>query len=132
MQNFEREKSSGRKLIIFCNFSDSPVLRLIKRTECLSTLSIVLTCTVSGELFKYGFRRWIHSVNGVIIRKLTGLIAENTSSIIIKSCGYQDAGSYTCEAWNEYRMETILINKTSLVKVLGMYSYISKACGLKK
>ncbi|VDI05804.1 Hypothetical predicted protein [Mytilus galloprovincialis] len=108
-------RSTSIQLVV----TNSPVLRLIKRTECLSTLSIVLTCTVSGELFKYGFKRWIHSVNGVIIRKLTGLIAENTSSIIIKSCGYQDAGSYTCEAWNEYRMETILINKTSLVKVLG-------------
>lgn len=104
----------------FFYIKDSPTLRLNANTECLSTLSIVLTCEVAGELFKYGFRRWIHSFNGVIIRKLNGIIAENTSYIIIKSCGYQDAGSYNCVAWNEYGMKTSWINMTSLVKVLGM------------
>lgn len=100
------------------------MLRLNAETECLNTLSILLTCEVFGELFNYGFRRWIHSSNGVIVRKLNGIIADNATSIIIKSCGYQDAGSYTCEAWNEYGMKTLLINKTSSVKVLDMYPYI--------
>lgn len=82
---------------------------------------MILTCEVSGELFKYGFKRWIHSSNGVIIRELNGTKAKNSTSVIIKSCGYQDAGSYTCTAWNDNGMETFWTNKTSIVKVLGVY-----------
>lgn len=86
---------------------------------------MVLTCEVSGELLNYGFKRWIHSFKGVIIRTINGIIAKNTTSVIIKSCGYQDAGSYTCTAWNGHGMDTFWTNKTSVVQVLGMYFYIN-------
>lgn len=97
------------------------MLKLNPKTDCINELSIVLTCEVFGELLNYGFRRWIHSFNGVFVRKLNGIVLNNTTSVIIKSCGYQDTGSYTCIAWNEYGKETLLANKTSIVKVLGMY-----------
>ncbi|CAC5384436.1 unnamed protein product [Mytilus coruscus] len=108
-----------RSTSIKLNVINSPVLKLNARTECLSTLSMVLTCEVSGELLNYGFKRWIHSFKGVIIRTLKGIIAINTTSVIIKSCGYQDTGSYTCIAWNDNGMEKFWTNKTSIVKVLG-------------
>lgn len=100
------------------------MLKLNANTECLSTLSVVLACEVTGELFRYGFTQWIHTFNGVIIRKLKGIMRNNSTSVIIKSCGYQDTGSYTCIAWNEYGMKTFWTNKTSVVKVLGMYLLI--------
>lgn len=86
---------------------------------CSSTASTVISCEISGELSKYGFRQWIHSFNGEQIRKLNGTVVGNSSFLVIHSCGYQDIGTYTCRAWSDHKGHVFLANRTTRMEVVG-------------
>lgn len=100
---------------------DSPALKLNQGIYCNITKETVLSCEVSGELYKYGFAEWVHRFNGQGIRKLNGTVVGNLSFLVLKSCGYQDVGHYICRAWNEYDGHVYWATRKTTVKVLGIY-----------
>lgn len=111
----------------FCLFKymfsrlDSPALKLNQGIYCNSTKETVLSCEVSGELYKYGFAEWVHRFNGQGIRKLNGTVVGNLSFLLLQSCGYQDVGHYICRAWNDYNGQIFWATRKTTVKVFGIY-----------
>lgn len=88
---------------------------------CNNTESIVLSCSISGELIIFGFYPWVHSFGNHMIRSLSGNVTDNSSVLEIDSCSYEDNGEYTCKAWNKDSMEIITQNRTINVTVTGKY-----------
>lgn len=102
--------------------TDSPIIKVTGQNACSSSLTVTLTCAVSGDLAMYGFLPWIQSYKGTLIRKINGSIKKYISVITIGRCNYQDTGNYTCIAWNLFKNKTFWANKTTILKVQGILS----------
>ncbi|CAC5359463.1 unnamed protein product [Mytilus coruscus] len=96
-----------------------PVLKLENQTICNTSLSVSFSCTITNDVSHSRFSKWIHSVNGVAIRLLDGLINNGTSTIAINSCSYQDIGVYTCVVLNDSYANNTLVSKNVSLKVIG-------------
>lgn len=70
----------------------------------------------------------MHFFQGLFIRSLNGEIQGNMSTLIIDSCSYQDAGEYSCIAWNELKRTRLYANKTVTLAVNSEYSNIRYKC----
>lgn len=96
-------------------------MNLNPKFHCNSLGTVALVCSASGELTKFGFARWIHSVDDKNIRSLSGITETNISVLIINDCSFMDGGDYTCSVWNQDGENTIWSNKTTSLHFTGMF-----------
>lgn len=100
-------------------------MNLKNETSCKHKSSSTLMCTLSGELDNYGFKSWIHEMNGNFIRTMSGLVNGHRSILVIHSCTYEDGGEYTCVAWNEVMHTKYFANKTTTLTINSKFFFIS-------
>lgn len=98
---------------------DSPFLKLNEMIFCNNSEPLVISCKALGQLPVFGFFEWVHSFNGKTIRELNGTSVGNVYRLVLNSCGYKDAGSYTCRAWNDFSGNIYISNITTQVEVEG-------------
>lgn len=96
-----------------------PIIQARHSMVCNHTADVYLQCILSGDLQFYGFSQWTHSVYGKFIRNLNGRNDGNTSTLLIQSCSYEDAGNYTCRAWNKNNHTNYWSNKTTILTING-------------
>lgn len=98
-----------------------PIVKTEKTIHCNSSSIATLTCQIRTEQQAYGFHSWIHSFNGVRVRTLNGTTASKESILKIDSCRYDDAGEYTCIAWNMYDETKYTANASVNMIVYGAF-----------
>ncbi|CAG2213292.1 unnamed protein product [Mytilus edulis] len=94
----------------------APILQIKREVECNISNPMTIDCRVDGFLPVYGFSSWTHSVNGMIIRHISGLISKekNTSTLFIDPCKLEDTGTYTCNVITLDKRELIWTNSSTL------------------
>lgn len=111
----------GTDLYIFFLVLGPPIVTLDNETECNHSSAIELSCTLGGELVEYGFGPWSHKFNGVLIRHMNGSVNGKKITALIDQCTHKDGGDYTCAAWNIDKNRMYWSNKTTTLRVNGMF-----------
>ncbi|CAC5355043.1 unnamed protein product [Mytilus coruscus] len=95
----------------------APVLQIKREIECNISNPFSIDCHVDGFLPRYGFSPWTHSVKGMVIRHISGLISKekNTSTLFIDPCKLDDMGTYTCNVITLDKRELMWTNSSKLL-----------------
>ncbi|XP_071149230.1 uncharacterized protein [Mytilus edulis] len=94
----------------------TPIIQSTEIVTCNSS-AVNLSCIIKTGLPSYGFNLWTHSVNGIHIRTLNGSMNGRESILEVETCSYQEAGEYTCNAWNAHGETSLVVNKNISLQV---------------
>lgn len=92
-------------------------LEMTKSSFCNTTFPISYSCNLTSTTLSPD--GWIHTFNGVFIRKLPGNTFNNVSVLQIPSCNSQDAGRYRFK-WRGDALGLNISNYLSDLEVNGM------------
>ncbi|CAG2217650.1 unnamed protein product [Mytilus edulis] len=97
----------------------TPIIQSTEIVTCNSS-AVNLSCIIKTGLPLYGFNLWTHSVNGIQIRTLNGsmnMMNGKESILEVETCSFQEAGEYTCNAWNTHGGTSLVVNKNISLQV---------------
>lgn len=109
--------------MVKCLFTGTLIIQSTEIVTCNSS-AVNLSCIIKTGLPSYGFNLWTHSVNGIHIRTLNGSINGMESVLEVETCSYQEAGEYTCNAWNTHGETSLVVNKNISLQVNSRYTFL--------
>ncbi|VDI19587.1 Hypothetical predicted protein [Mytilus galloprovincialis] len=117
MQFVQKEQTFSKEDSFIVEIHDPPILKIEKPVTCNVSALVTVTCNATGNIGSFG--DWIHSYGGKLIRTVQGKKSNNTSTIYIDNCDFEDIGEYTCNAWNRFGNETYRSKVTTRLRVYG-------------
>ncbi|XP_041372659.1 uncharacterized protein LOC121385931 [Gigantopelta aegis] len=91
--------------------------------------SLKLTCTVEAHPdVPYTFSKFNHSIQGVVVRQLTGTRVSNSLEFTIQPYSYEDYGRYTCVAENEFTTRVVHTKPDLKIKKFPLVSVLILNC----